>query len=96
MILPLAAAGFVVQDVVVEQVARRAESALAPAVNSVVARYNERVSVLPDLTRASLSQNEDFAMAIEKDDRARTDEFLQKRLIKTNGLDFLIALDPSG
>jgi len=94
VILPLGAAGFVVQDVVVDQVASRAQSALAPAVNSVVARYNERVSVLADLTRASLSQNEDFAATIEEGDRARTDDFLQKRLGNTNGLDFLIALDP--
>jgi diguanylate cyclase (GGDEF)-like protein len=94
VILPLGAAGFVVQDVVVAQVAERAESALQPAVNSVVARYNERVSVLADLTRSSLSQNEDFAVAIEEDDRAKTDEFLKKRLRSTNGLDFLIALDP--
>jgi diguanylate cyclase (GGDEF)-like protein len=95
VIVPLGAAGFVVQDVVVDQVASRAESALAPAVNSVVARFNERVSVLADLTRASLSQNQDFAMVIEEDDRARTDDFLEKRLAQTNGLDFLIALDPS-
>jgi diguanylate cyclase (GGDEF)-like protein len=93
VILPLGAAGFVVQGVVVDQVAKRAESALGPAVNSVVARYNERVSVLADLTRSSLSQNEDFAVAIEEDDRAETDAFLSERLGRTNGLDFLIALD---
>ena len=94
VILPLGAAGFVMQDVVVDQVAEGAQSSLQPAVNSVVARYNERVSVLPDLTRASLSQNEDFAVAIEEDDRAETDAFMEERLRKTNGLDFLIALDP--
>ncbi len=35
-------------------------------------------------------------MAIEKDDRAETDAFLEERLQNTNGLDFLIALDPGG
>jgi diguanylate cyclase (GGDEF)-like protein len=94
VILPLGAAGFVVENIVVDLVANRAESALGPAVNSVVARYNERVSVLPDLTRASLSQNEDFAVAIEDDDRVKTDAFLKERLLNTNGLDFLVALDP--
>ncbi|MPZ90593.1 MAG: diguanylate cyclase [Actinobacteria bacterium] len=94
VILPLAAAGFVVQDVVVREVANRAESALRPAVNSIVARYNERVSVLGDVTRASLSQNEDFVEIIEGDDRSNTDDFLKRRLNATNGLDFLIALNP--
>jgi diguanylate cyclase (GGDEF)-like protein len=94
VIVPLGAAGFVVENIVVDLVANRAESALGPAVNSVVARYNERVSVLPDLTRASLSQNEDFAVAIEEDDRVKTDAFLEERLLNTNGLDFLVALDP--
>jgi diguanylate cyclase (GGDEF)-like protein len=93
VILPLGAAGFVVQDIVVDLVANRAESALGPAVNSVVARYNERVSVLEDLTGAALAQNDDFAEIIEDDDRARTDAFLKERLDVTNGLDFLIALD---
>ena len=94
VILPLAAAGFVVQDVVVREVANRAESALRPAVNSIVARYNERVSVLEDVTRASLAQNENFAEIIEDDNRSSTDDFLERRLADTNGLDFLIALDP--
>ncbi|MGH2775990.1 MAG: diguanylate cyclase [Actinomycetota bacterium] len=94
VILPLAAAGFVVQDVVVGEVANRAESSLRPAVNSVVARYNERVSVLEDVTTASLSQDERFAGVIEDNERTKTDEFLKRRLQDTNGLDFLIALDP--
>ena len=94
VILPLAAAGFVVQDVVVGEVANRAESSLTPAVNSVVARYNERVSVLEDVTRASLIDNENFARIIEENERTKTDEFLKHRLDQTNGLDFLIALDP--
>jgi diguanylate cyclase (GGDEF)-like protein len=94
VILPLGVAGFVVQDIVIRQVSEQAQSALTPTVNSVVARYNDRVSVLSDLTRASLPQNEDFAVAIEKDDRAETDDFLKKRLRNTDGLDFLIALDP--
>ncbi|HZK50574.1 MAG TPA: diguanylate cyclase [Actinomycetota bacterium] len=94
VILPLAAAGFVVQDVFVGEVANRAESSLRPSVNSVVARYNERVSVLEDVTRASLTDTENFAEFIEGDDRTLTDEFLGRRLEATNGLDFLIALDP--
>jgi diguanylate cyclase (GGDEF)-like protein len=94
VILPLAAAGFIVQDVVVTEVANRAESSLRPAVNSVVARYNERVSVLEDVTRSALSESESFAEIVEDDDRSRTDDFLTERLEQTNGLDFLIALDP--
>jgi diguanylate cyclase (GGDEF)-like protein len=96
VILPLAAAGFVVENIVVDLVANRAQSALGPAVNSVVARYNERVSVLEDLAGAALAQNQDFAEIIEDDDRARTDAFLEERLDLTNGLDFLIALDSGG
>lgn len=94
VILPLGVAGYVVQDIVISRASEEAQSALTPAVNSVVARYNDRVLVLSDLTRASLPQNEDFAVAIEKDDRAETDDFLKERLRDTDGLDFLIALDP--
>lgn len=93
VILPLGVAGYVVQDIVISRASEEAQSALTPAVNSVVARYNDRVLVLSDLTRASLPQNEDFAVAIEKDDRAETDDFLKERLRDTDGLDFLIALD---
>jgi len=93
VILPLGVAGYVVQDIVINQVSEQAQSALTPAANSVVARYNDRVSVLSDLTRSSLPQNEDFAVAIEKDDRAETDDFLKARLRDADGLDFLIALD---
>ena len=96
VILPLGVAGYVVQDIVISQVSKQAQSALTPAANSVVARYNDRVLVLSDLTRASLPQNEDFAVAIEKDDRAETDDFLSERLRDADGLDFLIALDPGG
>ena len=93
VILPLAAAAFVVEKIVVGQEQERTESSLGPAINSVVARYNERVSVLEDLTKASLSENEDFAELIEQDERSRTDTFVKNRLMNTNGLDFLIALD---
>ncbi|MGH2698291.1 MAG: diguanylate cyclase [Actinomycetota bacterium] len=96
VILPLAAAGFVVQDVVVDEVANRAEMGLRPAVNSVVAHYNERVSVLGDLTQASIPQNDNFAALIEEGDRARTNGFLERRLRETEGLDFLIAQDAGG
>ncbi len=97
VILPLGAAGWVVQRVVVGEVANRAELGLEPAVNSVVARYNERVSVLEDLTTSLvLAGSRNFAEVIEDEDRAETDDFLMRRLRTTEGLDFVIALDAAG
>lgn len=96
VILPLAAAGFVVQRVVVGEVANRAELGLEPAVNSVVAGYNERVSLIEGLTKASVKRSGDFAQLIEDDDRAATDRWLDRRLSESGGLDFLIALDAGG
>jgi diguanylate cyclase (GGDEF)-like protein len=96
VILPLAAAGFVVRDVVVDEVANRSELGLQPAVNSVVSHYNDRVAVLVDLTQASVAQNQNFAEVIEGEDRQETNAFLEGRLEQTAGLDFLIAQDVSG
>ena len=96
VILPLAAAGFVVQRVVVDEVATRAELALEPAVNAVVARYNERALLIEGLTRAPVTRSGDFAQLVEDDDRAATDRWLDRRLAESGGLDFLIALDASG
>lgn len=96
VVLPLGAAGFIVQQVVVGEVAKRAELGLEPAVDSVIGRYNERVAVLDELTQSRIRRDPDFARVLDRGDRARTETFLAHRLTATQGLDFLIALDVGG
>ncbi|MGH2789657.1 MAG: diguanylate cyclase [Actinomycetota bacterium] len=96
VVLPLGAAGYIVQDVIVDEVTKRAELGLQPAANTVIGRYNDRVAVLGELTQSRIRRDPDFARVLDRGDRARTERFLESRLAATQGLDFLIALDVGG
>ena len=96
VVLPLAAAGYIVQAVILDEVATRSELGLEPAVDTVTGRYIERVSVLQELTTLQVENDPNFARLLDRGDRARTDSFLQRQLHSTEGLDFLIALDVGG
>lgn len=96
VVLPLAAAGYIVQDVIIGEVANRNDLGLRPAVDTVIGRYNERVSVLDELTRLPIENDPDFARVLDRGDRARTQAFLARLLGSTQDLDFLVALDVGG
>jgi two-component system cell cycle response regulator len=95
VILPLAAAGFVVRRVVVGEISRRAVISLAPALDATVALYNDRVDAIDDRVRASV-QVPRFAELMDNRNVAGTRAFLDERLSGTDNLDFIIAFDKRG
>jgi two-component system, cell cycle response regulator len=95
VILPLAAAGFVVQRVVVGEISRRAVLSLAPALDATVAMYNDRVEGLGDRVRLA-TEGRRLARVLKAEDRAEAERFLETRLLGAYNLDFLIALDTDG
>lgn len=104
VILPLTAAGFVVQRVVVGEIERRALLAIDPALDATVTLYNDRVSAVADRTKAAVGPSPRLASLLARGDRASMDRFLARKLKASEnralqgpdaspGLDFLIALD---
>src|SRR5918997_2884707 len=95
VILPLVAAGYVVQRVVVGEISRRAVLALDPALDAAVAVYNARVDDMPDDVRTTVERPR-LARLIEGGRSAEVKEFLVDSLARAGGLDFLILLDERG
>ena len=95
VILPLTAAGLVVQQLVVGEVSHRAELALSPALDSAVVIYNNSTGALPQRIEAAVGYPQ-FGRALESDSRNEIAGYLNRRLETTEGLDFLVALDESG
>jgi diguanylate cyclase (GGDEF)-like protein len=94
-ITALAAGGFVVQRVVVGEIARRAVASLAPALDATVALYNDRAEALDSRVRASLGLTE-FAELLRDGDRSEVSVFLRQKLRDAENLDFIIAYDAEG
>ncbi|MCA1703946.1 MAG: hypothetical protein LC808_12040, partial [Actinobacteria bacterium] len=95
VILPLAAAGFFVQRLVVGEVQRRAVTALGPALDASLAVYNGRADVLPDRV-GNLLRVPRFGSLLQKEKSAEVARFLRSRMSSEPGVDFLIALDEHG
>jgi diguanylate cyclase (GGDEF)-like protein len=95
VILPLVAAGYVVQRVVVREISRRAVLALDPALDAAVAVYNERVGDMPDDVRITVERPR-LAKLIEGRDEDEVGEFLRDGLRRARELDFLILLGRRG
>ena len=95
VILPLVAAGYVVQRVVVGEISRRAVVALDPALDAAVAVYNARVRDMPDDVRAAV-QRPRLARLIDGGDPDEVKEFLVDALEGARELDFLLLLDAEG
>lgn len=95
VILPLVAAGYVVQRVVVGEISRRAVLALDPALDAAVAVYNARVHDMPGDVRRTVERPR-LAELIERGDHAEVKDFLVEGLDRAGDLDFLILLDDEG
>jgi diguanylate cyclase (GGDEF)-like protein len=95
VILPLAAAGFFVQRLVVGEVERRAANALGPALDASVAVYNGRADVLADRV-GNLLRVPKFGALLAEDKAAAVGAYLRSRMSSDNGVDFLVALDEQG
>jgi len=95
VILPLGAAGFVVQRVVVGEIGRRAVSALAPALDATTALYNDRSEALDARVRASLG-NARFAELLQRGRSGELEGYLARRVGAESNLDFFVAFDARG
>ena len=96
VILPLAAAGFVVQRVVVGEISRRAVLSLAPALDATVAMYNDRIDGLDERVSGGDRRVLASARVLRSEDRAEAARFLEQKLRGVYHLDFLIATGPDG
>lgn len=93
VILPLTAAGFVVQRAVVGEASRRAALGLGPALKTSVMQYNEKARLLDQLVPLSVEKASSFGAVLSHDRRDRVEGILGNRLEDIRVLDFLIALD---
>jgi len=92
VILPLAAAGFVVQRVIGEEIGERAIISLRPALDATVSVYNDRAEALVRRTRSAVA-DDTFPRLLSRGDRASLDNYLARQLAGTTDLDFLIVVD---
>lgn len=93
--VPLAIAGFLVQQQVTLEIERRAVSSLGPALHGVVNLYNERVEALEAPVGFAVSRPR-FAALMRAGDRRPINVFLDEQVGTIDGVDFLAVLDRSG
>ena len=93
VVLPLLAAGLIVQRVIVGEISRRAVLSLRPALDATVAIYNGETETLDRRVRATVAGDPRFGRAFQTDRRSNLDALLEDRLDGSQDLDFLIALD---
>ena len=94
VILPLAAAGFIVQRVIAGEVNERAVLSIRPALDATVAIYNDEVEALDSRVRRGLDDREILVRAIEKRDTEGLRSYLRSRIETAVGLDLLVATAP--
>ena len=92
VILPLGAAGFVVQRVIGDEIGERAIISLRPALDSAVSVYNSRSEVLVKRVRGAVADDR-FPRLLRERDRSGLDAYLQRQLVGSAGIDFLMVLD---
>lgn len=96
VILPLLAAGFIVQRVIVGEISRRAVLSLRPALDATVAIYNRQATSLDSLVRSSVDDDQRFAQLLQTGETGPLENYLQESLDEALDLDFLVALDTDG
>ncbi len=90
VILPLAAAGFIVQRVISEEVNKRAVLAIRPALDATVSIYNDLLGSVERRLRASVAGEQKLVASVRGGDRQAVDAFLKEGLQGVEGLDFLL------
>src|SRR5688572_23506529 len=94
VILPLVAAGFIVQRVIIGEISRRADLSLRPALDATVAIYNSQIEALDGRVRAVVENDRRFSRIVAAGDEAALSELLHDRLDDVPDLDFMaVALD---
>ena len=95
VILPLAAAGFVVQRVIGDEIGERAIISLRPALDSTVSLYNSRSQVLVKRVRTAVADDA-FPRLLRDKDGPALDAYLDRRLAASPDVDFLIVTNGDG
>lgn len=95
VILPLAAAGFVIQRVISDEIGERAMISLRPALDLTVAEYNDKSQNLVKRVRGAVS-GDAFPRLLQRKDGPALDRYLADRLADTPEIDFLIVTDRAG
>src|SRR5688572_8549963 len=95
VMLPLLAAAVVVHSVVVGEVKDRAEIALQPALNTVLAGYNGRVPSIDSAVEQTLSSPKEVGKALAGGDR-RLEQFLSRQIGSSEAIGCLIVLNENG
>src|SRR5688572_27105046 len=94
VILPLAAAGFIVQRVIAGEVNERAVLSIRPALDATAGIYNDQSESLERRVRSALDDRQTLAFAIKKGNTELLREYLQERVMRNEGLDLLVARAP--
>ncbi|MFN2488413.1 MAG: diguanylate cyclase [Actinomycetota bacterium] len=94
VILPLAAAGFIVQRVTVEEIKNRSMLSLRPALGVARVVYRDRIDGMKQQVRASVDSTR-LTRLLERERRRSVERFFIAKL-QHQGLDFLIATAPDG
>src|SRR3712207_6584171 len=95
VILPLAAAGFVVQRVIGEEIGERAIISLRPALDATISLYNSRSEVMLRRTQNAVD-DESFPRLLQQGTTRPLEQFLQRQLDQTTDIDFLVVTNRSG
>jgi diguanylate cyclase (GGDEF)-like protein len=95
VILPLAAAGIVMQRIVVHEIGARAERILGPVLDAPSVLYNERVAALDDRARAGVGGKR-LAVLIDSKRAEGIDSYLQSALDESSEIDFLVLVTDDG
>jgi diguanylate cyclase (GGDEF)-like protein len=96
VILPLLAAGFIVQRVIVGEISRRAVLSLRPALDATVAIYNRQSKSLDERVRSTVEGKPQFARLFMQGTASPIQGYLEDRLDESLDLDFLVATDKDG
>jgi diguanylate cyclase (GGDEF)-like protein len=96
VVLPLAAAGFVVQRVIVGEIDRRALLSLHPALDATVALYNDRLEGAEPRTRAAVESEPDLGRLFQSEAVPAIETLFERKVETSGDLDFLLASTPDG
>lgn len=96
VILPLAAAGFVVQRVIVGEIGRRAQLSLHPALDVTVAFYNERLDKAEPSTEAAVQHEPELGRLLRLKAVSDIESLFESELRASADIDFLLASTPEG
>jgi two-component system cell cycle response regulator len=95
VMLPLAAAAFVVQNVVTGELEQRALMSIEPAIDATVTLYNDRIATVADSVRAKVF-SADLLTLLNRERRSAIADALSAEVRGAEGLDFLLVLNERG